>query len=262
MNDKAAANGEGDDKAKAGEGDDKAGEGDDKAKAGEIDDDQLSEKFDVAEILDEYGLDSPDDLKEFVAGLSKMQGKIGENDLDTLIENTKTLQRYQADWKAQEEEKRREGETPEETIKRLEKENKNLQTKSTKQVNQQKATKAAETALSDFGDTVSTVIDSTKELPKEYHDMVTEFMGVDNPMMEVDITDKAAVRRLTKAGIKKVQKFEQDVIKRYRAGKVAIPKVSDTETIPGKTNDKDTSNPKNLKEAKKILMESFGGLAK
>lgn len=247
-----------------GEGDAKGkgeGEGEGNGEGGSVKDDQLSGEFDVEEILDEYGLESADDLKEFIADLSKMKGKIGENDLDTLIENTKTLKRYQTQWAEQEEAKRREDETPEETIKRLEKEKKDLQTKSAKRENQQKAAQAAEHALAEFNETVTSVAKNAKELPKEYRPFLSEFMGVDNPINEVDITDKAAVRRLTKDGVKKLLAFEQAVIKRYRDGKTAIPKVTETETVPGKTGDQDARNPKNLKEAKSLIMQSLAGMS-
>jgi hypothetical protein len=255
--DKAGDKG-GDDKgAQGGDDDDKGGNGD----GGSVTDDQLSTKIDVEEIMEEYGLDSPGDLKEFIGGLSDMKGKIGEHDLDTLIENTKILQKYQADWQLQEEERKREKETPEETIKRLEKENKEILNKSKNQNNRQKASKAAEVALSEFGDTIDTVIKSAKDLPKEYQPFVSEFMGVDNPINEIDITDKAAIRRLTKAGIAKITAFEQAVIKRYRAGKTKIPKVKDADAAAGDTG-ADDRNPKTLKEAKSLLMQGLAGFGK
>lgn len=252
-NDKGTQTGDGngDDKAKA-KGD--AGtDGDGKG----VKDDQLSAgKLDVEEILDEYGLDSAEDLKGFIAHLADMEGKIGDNDLDTLIENTKTLQKYQANWQQQEEEKLKEKETPEETIARLEQEKTSALNKNKTQADKRKASKAAEAALGEFNDTIDSVIKGNKEVPKEYRGLIKEFMGVDNPINEVDITDKAAVRRLTKAGIKKIQVFEQGVIKRYLDGKVKIPKVTETETGAGSTASTDAANPKNLKEAKAIMMQS------
>lgn len=226
---------------------------------GSVKDDQLSSEFDVEEVMDEYGLDSPEDLKQFIADLSDMRGKIGENDLDTLIENTKTLQKYQAQWQEQEEARRREKETPEETIARLEKEKKDLISKTNKDRDRQKAAKAAEHAYDEFTDTVTSVISSAKELPKEYRPFLSKFMGVDNPINEVDITDKAKVRRLTKDGVKDLLKFEQEVIKRYRAGKTEIPKVTETEPDAGKAINPDTDNPKNLKEAKTLLLKRLAG---
>jgi len=227
-------------------------------------DDKLSggNKLDIEELLDEYGLDSPDELKEFVSGLAEMRGKIGDTDLDTLLENTKTLQQYQENWKAQEEEKRRESETPEQTIARLEKEKKDLQKQNMTQAQRQQAAKAAERALSEFNDTIETVIAGAESLPKEYQNFARKFMGVNNPMNEVDITDRAAVRRVGKANLKEFAKFEQAVIKNYLAGKTKIPKVTTTEPAPGSTGDSARANPKNLKEAKRIMMESVGAFVK
>ncbi len=228
-----------------------------------VKDDQLSTgKLDVEEILDEYGLDSAEDLKGFIAHLADMEGKIGDNDLDALIENTKTLQKYQANWQQQEEEKQREKETPEETIARLEKEKTQALDKNKTQADKQKKSRAAKIAIDEFNDTITSVIEGNKEVPKEYRGIINEFMGVKNPINEVDITDKAAVRRLTKAGIKKIQVFEQGVIKRYLDGKVKIPKVTSTETTPGSTGSTDAVNPKNLKEAKAIMMKSARAYSK
>lgn len=240
-------------------GDDDAGQKDD----GQADDKLSGGKLDVEEILDEYGLDSPEELKDFLASLNEMKGKIGDNDLDTLLENTKTLNQYQENWKAREEEKRRENETPEQTIARLEKEKQDLKTKHLTQAERIKKAKEAEQALDDFTDTVSQVIKSTKSLPKEYRPFAAKFLGIDNPINEVDITDKAAVRRLTKAAVEKdISDFEQTIIKRYLAGKVKVPNVTPTEPTPGATSEMDARNPKNLSEAKKIMMQSVGAFVK
>ena len=230
--------------------------------AGTVKDDQLSTSLDVQEVLEEYDLDSPADLKDFVSELNKKAGKIGDRDLETLVENSKILEKYQADWARMEEEKLRESETPEDTITRLEKEKRDMITDTTKKANQEKSQRAAETALGDFGDTVAKVIASAQEVPKEYRDFASQFMGVDNAMNEVDITDKAAVRRVAKANVKLIQKFEQKVIKRYLDGKVAIPKVTSTETVSNAPGGEDAANPKTLKEAKKIMMEGIKGFAR
>lgn len=80
-------------------------------------------------------------------------------------------------------------------------------------------------------------------------------MGVDNPINEVDITDKAAVRRLTKAGTKEINAFAQVIIKDYLDGKIKIPKV--TPIVPDGGDDAaKAKEPKNLKEAKAIMMKS------
>jgi len=224
----------------------------------DLKDDQLSSKVDVEEILDEFGLDSPADLKEFMGSLNEMRGKIGDNDLDTLLENSKTLEKYQADWQRQEEEKLREKETPEETIARLEKEKHQAITKNKTQAEKRKAQKAAEQALGEFTETIDSVIKSSKDLPEAYRPMLRKFMGIDNPVNEVDITDKAALRRLTKAGIKDMTAFAQQIIKDYRDGKTKIPNVTPTEPAGGEAAK--GKEPKNLKEAKAMMMQSAAAM--
>lgn len=222
--------------------------------AGDLQDDLLSSKVDVQEILDEFGLDSPDDLKGFVGKLSEMRGKIGDNDLDMLLENTKTLNKYQAEWQRQDEEKRREKETPEETIARLSKEKDQAVNHNKTQSDKKKASQAAKVVLEEFESTIDSVIKTAKDLPESYRPMFRKFMGIGNPINEVDITDKAALRRLTKSSMKEMQNFAQEVIKDYRAGKIKIPNVDPV--VPASADAGKGKEPKNLKEAKAIMMES------
>jgi len=216
--------------------------------------------FSTEEILDEFGLDSPEDLKSFIANIKDLKGKIGDQDLDELLENTKTLKTYQEQWAAAEAERLKENETPEQTIARLEREKKKIESDRKKDADRTNQSKAAKRAIQDFNETVNSVVKSAKEVPAEYRPFMSEFLGVDNPINDVDISDKAAVRRLAKEGIGKLQAFEQAVIKRYRDGKIKIPVVSATETTPGGTGV--GKEPKNLKEAKKIMMDSIGAFVK
>jgi len=216
--------------------------------------------FSTEEILDEFGLDSPEDLKSFIANMKDLKGKIGDQDLDELLENTKTLKTYQEQWAAAEAERLKENETPEQTIARLEREKKEVEKARKKDADRTNQSKAAKRAIQDFNETVNSVVKSAKEVPAEYRPFMSEFLGVDNPINDVDISDKAAVRRLAKEGIGKLQSFEQAVIKRYRDGKIKIPVVSATETTPGGTGV--GKEPKNLKEAKKIMMDSIGAFVK
>lgn len=227
---------------------------DDKAGAG-------SNNFSTEEILDEFGLDTPEDLKSFIANMKDLKGKIGDADLDELLENSKTLKKYQEQWAAAEAERLKESETPEQTIARLEREKKSLENDQKKQADRTKQSKAAKRAIEDFNETVTTVVKSAKEVPAEYRPFISEFLGVDNPINDVDISDKAAVRRLAKEGVTKMQAFEQAVIKRYRDGKIKIPSVSVTETTPAGEG-VGAKEPKNLKEAKKIMMDSIGAFVK
>ena len=238
--------------------DDDAGKKPDDDAGKKPDDDLLSTKVDVQEILDEYGLDSPDDLKEFVAKLNEQRGKIGDNDLEVLLENSKTLEKYQAEWQRQDEEKRREKETPEETIARLEKEKNQALNHNKNQVDKKKKAQAAKVILDEFETTINTVIKSAKDLPESYRPMFRKFMGIKNPVNEVDITDKAAIRRLTKSSMKDFADFAQTIIKDYRAGKMKIPNVDPV--VPASAEGGKGKEPKNLKEAKAIMMQSAAAI--
>lgn len=215
--------------------------------------------FDVNEILDEYGLNSADELKEFIGNMKNLEGQIGDNDLEELVENSNTLKKFQREWAKQEREKLKDNETPEETIARLEKENEDLQHKSKKEREQIKASQTAKKAIEAFGSTVNNVIE-TGDVPKSWQKHIAEFMGVGNPINEVDIEDKAVVRKLTKEGIKKMNAFAQLVIQEYRNGKVQIPAVTTTQTPPSDTNK--PKGAKNLREARRIMHESMSAIFK
>lgn len=215
-------------------------------------------KIDVDTILDEHGLDSPEELQEWLKNYRDLKGRIGDQDFDEIVEGYETLQQYQQAWAEQEEAKLREKETPEETIARLEKEKADL-TKKRKQEKQQVENAAsAKKAIDNFNKTVSTVIEGSGDIPKEWRPFVAEFMGVDNPINEVDIEDRAAVRKITKAGVNKMKQFANLIIKQYADGKMEIPRVSNSETpTPSTAKPKQA---KNLSEARKILHESIAGI--
>jgi len=234
---------------------DEADEDEDEDKDKDKDDE--SGKFDVQEILDEYDLESPADIKDFIANLADLKGKIGDRDFDELVKKAETLETYQQHWAKQEREKKKDGETPEETISRLETELSDSHDEKTKIVDQKKASEAAEKALDNFNDIVSSVIQADKSIAKEYVPYISEFLGIDNPINEVDIENRADVRKIAKNGIKKLQAFEQVIIKRYRDGKIKIPKIS---TAKIGSPEIKTKGPKNLKEARKIMHQSLSAL--
>ena len=66
---------------------------------------------------------------------------------------------------------------------------------------------------------------------------------------------------MAKDGIKKIQDFEQAVIKRYREGKLEVPEMTPTEPIDAEGIKE--LKPKNLAESKKmateILQKQFSG---
>lgn len=217
-----------------------------------------SGKVNVEDILEEFGLESPEELKDWLANFKDLKGQIGDADFEEILESHETLKTYQKQWAADERAKLKDKETPEETIARLEKEKEELESKRSHDREQAQAAKAAKAAIEGFSKTVTTAIEADADVPKSWRPFVSEFMGVDNPINEVDIEDRAAVRKLTKAGIKKMVGFANLVIKEYRDGKVKIPSVASSQVVSTEiTKDK---APKNLRESRRLMHESLSAL--
>jgi hypothetical protein len=77
----------------------------------------------VNNLLKANNLDDIEDLVDLVDSGKKVKGKpIDLNAIDEIVAKAQKLDRYEAYWRDQEERKRREGELPDETIARLERE--------------------------------------------------------------------------------------------------------------------------------------------
>lgn len=216
----------------------------------------------IHDILDKHGLTSAEDLGEFIDNLAGLKGKLGDLNPDELIEAHKTLQSYHKEWSKQEREKQKEKETPEETIKRLESELESEQARKQRTEQTRKQSETAKEALATYGRVVQGVISADQSIPEEYHPFLKELLGVGSPVNEVDITDKAAARKLTREyGIKKLKEFEQLIIKRYREGKSGIPAVPPP--AGGSPPVTAETKPKNLKESRALahtmLSRLWGG---
>ncbi len=206
----------------------------------------------MSDILLEYDLESPEQLGEFIKDLKTLKNKVGEEDIDDLIENKSLMTKYQKHWAAQEANKKKEGETEAETITRLEREA-SARDKADEEIkSQDDDLKNTEKAIEIFNTTVGKAIKGAKEVPEEYRNFLSLFMGVDNPINEVDLKDRGKVVELTKKGAKQLMDFEQVIIKRYIAGKVDVPVVTattDTTTEPGE------KPVKNMSDARRRMAE-------
>jgi len=215
----------------------------------------------IQEILDKHGYDSLEDLEEQFENLKELQELIGNKDAKQLIEDSEYLAKVKAYWKEQEDLKKQEEESFEETLERYKKEREELEKKLEERDSQEAKKKAekearikAEKLVESFNETVKAEIDKAPELPKEYKPFLREFLGVDNPANEIDIGLKPEVRSMAKEGIKKFQELEQLIIRRYLDGKTSTPKITPAGDPPV---DKD-KKPQNLKEARAALFEKFG----
>jgi len=180
----------------------------------------------MQDLLDEHDIDSPEDLKELVKNLATLKDKMGDVDLEELKSNSVLLKRYQKAWAQEESNKKEDSETPEETIARLKRENKEIESKHDADNRKQREAHESTILLKDFSNSVKSAIKADKDFPAEYHDILTEFLGVDNEINEIDLDDKAGIKRVAKAAAKKILAHNQAVIKRYLAGKSKISKIS------------------------------------
>ena len=212
---------------------------------------KAKEKLD--ELLETHGYDSLEDLSTAIQKSNDVATKLGEADLAEILEKASTLDRYNEYWAA-EDVKKKSDEEPEDSVTRVEKKLDSFISGKEKEVSDKKALEESERVVTGFNDEITSFIKGQEEVPEEYRPLMGEFLGVKNPFNEVDITNKVAVRKMAKDGIKKIQDFEQVVIKRYMDGKIKIPDITKTE---GAAPDTGKLNIKNLKEARSGMLESL-----
>jgi Skp family chaperone for outer membrane proteins len=213
----------------------------------------------INDILDKHGLSSPEELAEFIDRVAETAGQIGDNDPDELLKAKTTLDAYQRKWNEAEQAKLKEAETPEQTIARLEREAADRDNKAAQRDRQKRNADAAKAAVKTFNDVITSTVKAEKDIPAEYVPFLHKLLGVGSPVNSVNITDRAAVKKMAKEfGIAEMRAFEQAVIKRYRDGKAEIPVVPSTasETAPVA----DEHKPKNLNEARTMAHASFKAL--
>jgi hypothetical protein len=206
-------------------------------------------------LLDEHDIESPEDLKRLVKNLATLKDKVGDVDLEELKSNSDLLKRYQKAWAEEEARKKEDDETPGETIARLKKEKEEIESKREADNRRQQEAQESTTLLRNFSDSVKSAIKADKDFPAEYHGILTEFLGVDNEINEIDLDDKAGIKRVAKAAAKKILAHDQAVIKRYLAGKSKIVKISTSSGGPAH----DAPVKITSKNAKAIAVERLKG---
>ena len=207
-------------------------------------------------LMEKNGLESVDDLVELAESGKKVKGK--QVDLDRLEEiqaKAEKLDKYEAYWKDQEERKKRETEYPEQTIARLEEQLKKKEAADKHKEESRKQQEAAQQALKNYDREVQSLV-KEMELSKEQQSFAMEFMGVNSPFNEIDITDRKAINKMVADQKKKLEAFKQSVIQDYIKGKEGIPKVGSTAAAAPV---KDKSKINNLAEARKAALGLFGG---
>ena len=232
-------------------------EGDDKGTPSQIDQGEFDkakvEAKALTDLLEDHGFDSIEDATKALSSGKDLKDQLGDADLKTVLEDAKTKASWEDYWAAEDLKKKEEGEEPDDKVTRLEKRITDFETKEhDKEVRRDGLQKSQET-LEGFNTEIKTLVEKNEAIPEEYRPFAGEFLGVDNPANEVEITNMPEVRKMAKEGIKKIQAFEQAVIKRYREGKLKVPDITPTEPID--TEAIKEHKPKNLAESKKMAME-------
>jgi len=214
----------------------------------------------VQGIMEANGFESFDDLVEHIQLGKTLKGKVGDVDaLEKTLAKAATLEKYEKYWAEQKEKQLRETETPEERADRLERELKEVKGKQDADKKAKEAETAAQKAIKEYDAEVTTLL---SELPKDQKAFLSEFLGVGNPINDIDITDKKAVKKVVADGRKKLEAFQQATIKAYLAGKLEIPDIGTSgggaKPAPGAQENKNFK----LRDARKELLERGVALLK
>jgi hypothetical protein len=200
-------------------------------------------------MLSANGLEDVADLVDLIESGKAIKGKqIDIDTIDELMQKAATLDQYNAYWKSEEERRKRETEDPAETLTRLDRENAELK----KQIASRNQAVEGERALKNYASTVNELIMAVvPDVPKEDLPFIAEYFGVGHPFADIDITDKAAIRKMVVAGSKKLENYVQQRIKRYVDGKDSTPTIPTSGEAP-------VSKPqgiRSLKDARRALAE-------
>lgn len=203
----------------------------------------------VEDILDRYGLETPEELDSFIGKLSKDKEKLGEENIEDLLAIKQQMIRYQAEWAKQEELQRREKETPEETIARLEKKITEKDKEEAKRSAAAREKAEAGKLIKAFNQTVSREVKALGSVPKYAQSFLTKLFGVDNPMHDVDLSDAATIKKLVGQGAADYAKLHAAIIEDFKKGGGETPRISPSGD-PAPTAPRN-DGPKSLKDAKR-----------
>lgn len=208
-------------------------------------------------------LEDIDDLKDLVESGRKVYGKkIDLDNLDKIVEKAETLDRYQKHWAQQEELNKRNAETPEETIVRLQRKVEEVSGEKEKRDLVENEAREAKKAVTFYDSEVQELINGIENLSAPEKDYLTWSIGVDNDCNKIDITDKKQVKRVVTDGVKKynnlVRTVKDEAIKEYLAGKTSIPKVPSTDGTVATTKVEPPKGLGNMRKSFHELMKQGG----
>lgn len=203
-------------------------------------------------LLKANDLEDVDELVALLESGKKVHGKAVDLDkLDEIIKKATTLDQYEKYW----EDERKKGETLEQRLARLEKENKALHSKTETEEKAKREGDESRKAIDFYENEIKTSIGSMEGLSDSERAFLSWSLGVGNECNDISITDKRQIKRVVNSGTKKytelVKSVKEEGIKEYLAGKREIPIVpSGGESPAASTPDLKTTLGSAAKRAK------------
>ena len=204
-------------------------------------------------LLEKHGFESVDDVIDALESKSTISKKLGDRDLDAIIKAAETLEGYEAIWAADEIKRQNADDTDEGRISRLEKELQSFRDEKKSEKDKERAAKESKDAI-DAYEEIATSISKENDIPEGQIPFFKEFMGINNPILDVDLDDKIAVRKMVKDQTKKYNSFVNGIIKSYTEGKIKLVDIKPADPVVP-----DKPQAKNLKEARNMAKDRILG---
>jgi hypothetical protein len=181
-------------------------------------------------ILDRSQFASKEELVAALENGEKLSDLIGEQDAEALVEAANKWNQAEEYWAEQEAAQAEEGETEPQTIARLKQANATLKEQQKTEAERLQENRSSREAIAGFNTEIETAVEAA-ELAGSESDLAKLVLGKDNPMDDVDIQDKKAVRLAIKDNLGKVSEIvkaiKQSAVDAYVAGDkdvIPIPK--------------------------------------
>jgi len=208
-------------------------------------------------LLDKHGYDDLDELQEALNKGNSLRELLGNRDskeIKELIKKAARMDYTEEAWAQQEEEKREESETPEETIMRVKKERNEARRKIDKERSEFQERQDNDKLIKTFNTSMENAIEKS-DLPDYAKPLAKIFAGVNHPINFADIGSKKERKEVADFAVNKLKEFEKAVIKNYVKGKKKIP---DIPVDKGKPPPSEKTNKKLTRsEAKKVMFDEI-----
>jgi len=183
----------------------------------------------LTDLLRKSGYEDADNpIEQLLSDLNKgkkLQDLVGDTNLTDVLEKAKTLDSYEKIWAEQKENEWRENATSEEIIEKLEADLQAEKTRSAEALKAQESEAQNSRILNNFNNTASKIVDSS--LKGESAELAKLLLGVNNPIVDIDISDLTAVKSISQDLVNKVNTSLEGIKKAAieQALKDATPKI-------------------------------------